>query len=94
LKYNINDVLTNANEVGAVSSKEVRLPCPLGDKCSHPSSKECDQYRQQLLEEEHKRTCKLGKNCKHFFYDKGVPEYAHYYGESPADYLLRTRGLK
>jgi len=79
-------------EKGAPSSKEVRLPCPLGDKCNHNSVEECDAYRQSLLEEEHKKKC--GPNCEHFHNPvKGIPVMARYEGLSPAQFLLKSRGM-
>lgn len=70
-----------------------RIPCPLGDKCEHKTVDECDQYRQQLLEEEHRKTC--GPDCTHFGSPtRGIPDYGRHRGESPAEYLKRTRGVK
>jgi hypothetical protein len=73
------------------SSREVRIACPLGNKCNHKSVDECDAYRQQLLEEEHKKKC--GPNCEHFRNPaKGIPETARYQGMNPAEFLLKSRG--
>ncbi len=74
------------------SSKEIRIVCPLGDECKHSSVSECDAYRQSLLEEEHKRTC--GSNCAHLHSpEKGIPVQARYQSLSPAEYLLKSRGI-
>ena len=73
------------------STKETRIPCPLGEKCTHQSIEECDAYRQSLLEEEHKKKC--GPNCEHFRNpEKGIPATARYQGLSPAEFLLKSRG--
>lgn len=70
-----------------------RIPCPLGDQCPHKTVDECDQYRQQLLEKEHKEKC--GPDCRHFgFHARGIPDHARHRGESPAEYLKRTRGVQ
>jgi hypothetical protein len=74
------------------SAKEVRIACPLGDKCTHATVEECDVYRQKLLEEEHKNKC--GPNCEHFRNPvKGIPATARHQGMNPAEFLLKSRGL-
>lgn len=92
MKYDLNDVLSGGSQ-SKTSSQEVRLPCLLGDKCEHKDSVECDSYRQELLFAEHKKTCPEGENCTHFVEGRGVPEFAKWRGESPADFLKRTRGV-
>ena len=73
------------------SRAAVRIACPLGDKCIHSGVEECDAYRQHLLEVEHKKTC---KNCQHFDEPaRGFPFHALYKGLSPAEYLLKSRGI-
>lgn len=88
MKYRFEDFTKEHDEI-----VEVRIPCPLGENCKHTTVDECDQYRQQLLEEEHKKNC--GPDCAHFNNPvKGVPFTARYTGEGPADFLKRTRGVR
>ena len=71
-----------------------QIPCALGDKCAHATVDECDQYRQTLLQEEHRKNCSDGENCEHFHPVKGIPTSARWRGEQPADFLKRTRGIQ
>ncbi len=79
------------SDSSSTSKAAVRIACPLGDKCDHADVEECDAYRQHLLEVEHKKTC---KNCQHFDEPaRGFPPHALYKGLSPAEYLLKSRGI-
>jgi len=56
------------------------------------ASKSATRNRQSLLEEEHKNKC--GPNCEHFRNaEKGIPVLARYQAMSPAEFLLKSRGM-